>query len=511
MFGGLSIKGQSKEEPASAPPAAPAPAQSSSSGFSFLQSSIGAPSSGGATATAGGNNDVVVVASSDSGLAKSAFGFISPSVGSAATVTDGGGSADASSSSSSSSAAPLATAADGAAMKPAPQSIFDGLNSPHSAKKSPSSQMVAPSSSSGFSFLSSTPISPIPIVTAAAAAGASVDALDAETNHNITIDATTKSTTMSTAASSSFSFMNSLITTSSSSVASSSNDNGEFDSIRESGGGEGLGKIGLSMVHEETAAGIVVAASGSTGSDGVGGVTSGFSFLSFTPENAVSSSSMMMGQPPQPSQLLSEAVVPPPPSDLLSISNATLPVGSGVAWSSSSAAGGDIMGATGKKVVKKKRGKRVGIGSSSGSVETPTTSYPYDGSIPEPSSLQHQQPTDGSFQSSTTPFSNNTHAPPPPPPIWRNNTSILDNNASSSSAVNNTHDSPPMRIKAERAMDKAEEFIREKQKQRNAIALAAERAMLDRSVGDNAGRFHPFISLIHVICHPMTTAHDLMI
>ena len=68
-----------------------------------------------------------------------------------------------------------------------------------------------------------------------------------------------------------------------------------------------------------------------------------------------------------------------------------------------------------------------------------------------------------------------------------------------------------MRIKAERAMDKAEEFIREKQKQRNAIALAAERAMLDRSVGDNAGTLHSFISLIHVISHPMTTAHDLMI
>ena len=132
------------------------------------------------------------------------------------------------------------------------------------------------------------------------------------------------------------------------------------------------------------------------------------------------------------------------------------------------------MGATGtaKKVVKKKRGKRVGIGSSGMEI---TSSYPNDGGIPEPSS---QQPTDGSFHTPATNSSNNS---PPPPPIWRNNTAH-DNPPSSS--VTMPHDSPPMRIKAERAMDKAEEFIREKQKQRNAIALAAERAMQDRA-GDS--------------------------
>ena len=50
-------------------------------------------------------------------------------------------------------------------------------------------------------------------------------------------------------------------------------------------------------------------------------------------------------------------------------------------------------------------------------------------------------------------------------------------------------ESPPMRIKAERAMDKAEEFIREKQmRQRTAISIAAERAMQQRGgVGMAAG------------------------
>jgi len=180
---------------------------------------------------------------------------------------------------------------------------------------------------------------------------------------------------------------------------------------------------------------------------------------------------MMSHQPPP--------VVSEPPNDLLSISNAVLPVGSGVAWSSST-----VGGESGKKVVKKKRGKRVGIGSSSG-MDTPS----YDGGIPEPS-MQQQQPTttaDGSSFHSPTLNSSDTYNnnAPPPLPIWRNNTTAVDSN-NPPATVLNPHDSPPMRIKAERAMDKAEEFIREKQKQRNAIALAAERAMQDR--GGDGGK-----------------------
>lgn len=223
-----------------------------------------------------------------------------------------------------------------------------------------------------------------------------------------------------------------------------------------------MGKIGLAIVHEETS----IAAGVGASSVGVGGVTSGFSFLSSNPSKKESLPTTM-GQ--QTSLLLTE---PPPPSDLLSISNVILPVGSGVAWSTG--AGGE-MGAAGtaKKVVKKKRGKRVGIGSSG--MEITSTSYPNDDGIPEPSS---RQPTDGSFHMPATNSSNNL---PPPPPIWQNSTA--DDNPPSSSVII-PHDSPPMRIKAERAMDKAEEFIREKQKQRNAIALAAERAMQDRA-GEN--------------------------
>jgi hypothetical protein len=429
MFGGLSIKGQSKEETASIPPEK-APAQSSSSGFSFLQSSIGASSGTTIVDNAAAASDLK---SGSSSLTGSAFGFMSPSAGSFA-ATGRVSNAD-------ERLAAMTTTA--AATAPAPQSIFEGLNTPHSLNKSPEASAEP---SSGFSFLS---IPSSPTVTAAATSGA----LDAESNHNI-IDAT-KSTASTVG--SSFSFMNSLIATSSSSVASSSNDIGELDKEN----GEGMrGKFGLSIVQEETSAGVGVS------SVGVGSVTSGFSFLSSRPSEKESPPTMI-GQ--QTSLLLTE---PPPPSDLLSISNVTLPLGSGVAWSTG--AGGE-MGAEGtaKKIVKKKRGKRVGIGSSG--LEITSTSYPNDDGIPEPSSLP---PTDGSFHTPATSSSNNS---PPPPPIWRNNTA--DDNPPLSSVIV-PHDSPPMRIKAERAMDKAEEFIREKQKQRNAIALAAERAMQDRA-GDN--------------------------
>ena len=432
MFGGLSIKGQSKEETASRPPE-PAPAQSSSSGFSFLQSSIGASSGTTTVNNAAAASDLK---SGSSSLTGSAFGFMSPSTGSFA-ATGRVGNAD-------ETLAAITTTA--VATAPAPQAIFEGLNTLHSLNKSPEASSRSAELSSGFSFLS---IPSSPTVTVAATSGA----LDAESNHNI-IDATKSS---ASTAGSSFSFMNSLIATSSSSVASSSNDIGELD--KENGEGM-MGKIGLAIVQEETS----IAASVGVSSVGVGGVTSGFSFLSSKPSEKKETPPTMIGQ--QTSLLLTE---PPPPSDLLSISNVTLPVGSGVAWSTG--AGGE-MGAAGtaKKVVKKKRGKRVGIGTSG--MEITSTSYPNDDGIPEPSSFQ---PTDGSFRPPATNSSNNS---PPPPPIWRNNTA--DDNPPSSSVIV-PHDSPPMRIKAERAMDKAEEFIREKQKQRNAIALAAERAMQDRA------------------------------
>ena len=196
----------------------------------------------------------------------------------------------------------------------------------------------------------------------------------------------------------------------------------------------------------------------------VGGGGSGFSFMS--PSASVTSS-----MPPSvtdsadaeahvESNGLAAAISPSPAtnSDLLSTQNSTLSAGAGVSW------GAPPVGmSTSRKVVKKKRGKRVGVGSSSSAPDNVMAS------IPEPVE-QHQPPPP--FQSPSLSASTPTKqlAPVAIP---------------SSPANMHTHpkqpETPPtpMLIKAERAANKADEFLREKQ--RSAISVAAERAILDKA------------------------------
>lgn len=163
-------------------------------------------------------------------------------------------------------------------------------------------------------------------------------------------------------------------------------------------------------------------------------------------------------------------------------------------WSSSVpglAIGGGIIGGgiAPKKIVKKKKGKsRVGVATSSfeaehgggGGVDIPdpaemTTSMQpssaYDeGARRAPQSYEYSNDGGGGGESMnypTTPMEGTTQ----PPYI---------------------EESPPMRIKAERAMCKADEFIREKQqemqlRQRSAISSAAERAMHQRANSGGTG------------------------
>ena len=147
-------------------------------------------------------------------------------------------------------------------------------------------------------------------------------------------------------------------------------------------------------------------------------------------------------------------------SDLLSTQNATLSAGAGVSWGSP-----PVGMSTSKKVVKKKRGKRVGVGSSSSAPDNVMAS------IPEPVEQQQQLPPP-SFQSpSLSALTPTKQLAPMAIP--------------SSPAQMQTHpqqpETPPtpMLIKAERAANKADEFLREKQ--RSAITVAAERAILDKA------------------------------
>jgi hypothetical protein len=121
--------------------------------------------------------------------------------------------------------------------------------------------------------------------------------------------------------------------------------------------------------------------------------------------------------------------------DLLSTTNATLPTGAGISWSAPSL-NSSIQN---KKPIKKKTGKiRVGNHNNATTASSP--------SLP---SLHH--PSESI-----------------PPPI-----------------VPPSPQSPPLKVKAERVHNSAEEFIREKQ--RSAIAAAAERAVLEKRDENGAG------------------------
>eukprot|EP00571_Detonula_confervacea_P011814 CAMPEP_0172301562 /NCGR_PEP_ID=MMETSP1058-20130122/3413_1 /TAXON_ID=83371 /ORGANISM="Detonula confervacea, Strain CCMP 353" /LENGTH=1518 /DNA_ID=CAMNT_0013011717 /DNA_START=111 /DNA_END=4667 /DNA_ORIENTATION=+ len=425
MFGGLSIKGDSKDESSVPAPAAP------NSGFSFLQSSIGAP------APISSANNAAAAPSSEppaASAAGSAFGFMS----------SGGGQEE------------VAAPDPPTAARP---SMFAGLST--SSSTGPKAPEPAAPPNSGFSFLSC----------AAPAPAAATPLASTESTNNADAASTTST------AGSSFSFMAGMTGSAVGSSAVSS-DNGE--QMKEING------EGLAVVQEKE------------------GGMSGFSFLGAADPPPLEMSSPTMEQPPS---LMSETTLQPTaaaptlaisaspaPVDLMSTSNATLPTGSGVSWSAPPMGMMGTPGVTSKKVVKKKRGKRVGVGSSAAAPAQPT-------SIPEPSSIPEPAQSTGSFrpppttQSTPHPPSHNHGTMPQTPraPSWGNNS---NNNTNDNSMPPTLHqipstptpprpqlpESPPMRIKAERAMDKADEFIREKQR-KSAIALAAERAMHDKSSG----------------------------
>lgn len=422
MFGGLSIKGDSKEEsaaPAAAPSAAP------NSGFSFLQSSIGASAPPAAVDDAAASEPPAAATSAPAG---SAFGFMS----------SGGASAD---------------SKEEAAPTPAQPSMFAGLSTPSATgSKAPEPAAAAPPNDSGFSFMSSmssaAPVAPAP----------TSDAI----NSNNADAASTTST-----AGSSFSFMASMTGSAmGSEIGEPTKDNGE----------------GLAVVQEKDAAA------------GDAGGMSGFSFLGAPAPPSEMASPAMDQPPPLIPETLQTTAAPtlavsaapaPAPVDLMSVTNATLPTGSGVSWSAPpmGMGMGGTPGVTSKKVVKKKRGKRVGVGNSA--TTSTTNEMPPPSSIPEPA-----QPS-GSFQPPVPPAQTmGTQAPvqqtmpqTPQTPSWGNQSTAHQMPATPSSTSSDQlqlPESPPMRIKAERAMDKADEFIREKQR-KSAIALAAERAMQDKS------------------------------
>ena len=192
---------------------------------------------------------------------------------------------------------------------------------------------------------------------------------------------------------------------------------------------------------------------------GASNVFAGLSTMATTETTSATQNDIMTAMPPPP---------PPADSDFFSMSSPALPAGSGVSWGSSVGGGGA------KKVVKKKRGMRVGVGSSSsagGATESIINNVNLGASIPTPSM---------SFQ------------PPPPPPPPDTTTSAPQTpstpNATYLAAQINTSEeppqlSPPMRVKAEMAMQNAEEFIKEKQ--RSAIAMAAQRAMSEKTSETN--------------------------
>ncbi|KAL7467629.1 hypothetical protein ACHAXS_007870 [Conticribra weissflogii] len=517
MFGGLELKGPSKEEsaaaaaasPPSVPEATPTPAAPlGGSGFFFLQpsnegdsnaSSETTPKAPSATGITGANDAAKSPTgepSSAQSAVSSAFGFLSASIGGApdnATTAAG---------------VTTSTAENGTAVAPPPvaaPSMFAGLNTSSSASLSSAhdAAVAAPpvsAVSSGFSFLSP------PAATSAVPAPPSTEASAA-------IDAAPSST-----AGSSFSFMSGMLGGGVGAGESAAEENAD---VRNQVTASESGETNLSAVEEAktTAADSTV---------GVGSGTSGFSFLTGTPSAPpappapadatpgsttmpVTSAPSWGGLAATPATETSEATTistaantntapspAPADADFLSMSNPGLPTGAGVSWSAP-----PIGSAPTKKVIKKRLGKtRVGIAASaSGPMEIPEPSIPSpddstnnasssfiansNAYIPAPVPEQPYQTP----QVPTTP----QHHTAPPPPI--------------------SPTSPPLRVKAEKAMQSADEFIREKQ--RSAIAMAAERAMHERSVhsigsagnsGSSPGTMTPSSS------HPslqMPSANDL--
>ena len=426
MFGGLSIKGDTSSSKASAEVETPPPSSSASvasSGFSFLQGSVG----GGDVPTITNDNTT-------------------------RDITNNGGA----------SQPPQQSAGEGVS------SAFSFLASTDAPIESMSMACALPassSSSSGFSFLA-TPSSAPPAVEEEA------------TN-------------------SSFGFLG-------------GGNNGGVASMNRDAGSNG-GSVG---------------GYGGGGGADVGVTTSGFSFLSSpaksTTSYPVAPPSTPMTTITQHEMNISPVIIQPATtssnssnharadSSMSALTMATtmdvvaptpmavtdlLAASSTPSWSSSVpglAIGGGIIGGgiAPKKIVKKKKGKsRVGVATSSfeaehgggggvdipdpaemmTSMQQPSSAYD-EGARRAPQSYEYSNDGGGGGESMnypTTPMEGTTQ----PPYI---------------------EESPPMRIKAERAMCKADEFIREKQqemqlRQRSAISSAAERAMHQRANSGGTG------------------------
>lgn len=417
MFGGLAVKGGDAKE------------DEAGSGFSFLQTT------GATTAAASTDQQPAAAAEVEQQQQQQPSMSLGTSGGSAFGFLSSGGSTENKNAD---------TTNNNPAQAP-PYTMFAGLNNSNTpapaaatySSDSPQSNVVneepPPPSGSGFSFMSLS-------TTTSAAPTQSTES----NNYGVEESASNNVST----AGSSFSFMSSM-------------NNGEQKADTYSTHGV------VSIVGEESS----VAAAPS----------SGFSFLGSSGTNAPpppptdSPSFIPQGEPSSPSQggssmfvglnnteslnLNTTAAPPPPPaaaaadSDLLSMSSPSLPAASGVSWGAPPGVGGA------KKIVKKKRVKRVGVGSAT-VVQTQPPQQPvlatesnYVHNVggmnsipaPEPSSFQPPPPTD------TSPYA----------PAM----------------------SPPMRVKAEMATQNAEEFIKEKQ--RSAIAMAAERAMNEKATSSS--------------------------
>jgi len=462
MFGGLAVKGDDAKDDSSSSAAPP-----SSSGFSFLQTPNGNGTSARATTAASSeqpSSSSAVEVDQQSSMSLGASG------GSAFVFLSGGTAETTNVNNTTSNA-------NGSA-QPQPPSMFAGLNKTSASNNSESQGGTAePSSSSGsgFSFMTSSATS--------AVAPAPPPQTEATSNG---IEAASNVST----AGSSFGFMNSMM--------SSSDENGEQK------------EAGTDIAKEGAAAATTAVAPASSGFSFLSGGSIGNTAPPPPSDDIMASQSPSLGPQSDTSSQGSSmfaglnttvtetkitennnaTTAPPPPpadSDLLSMSSPALPASSGVSWGAHPGVGGA------KKIVKKKRGKRVGVGSAAAAaaVQPPTqqqqpqpmvTDSPnMNGGMntipaPEPSSFQPPPPlsTDSSYAPQPTSSNNNPPMYQPSPMASQIKTGIDEHSH---------HVSPPMRVKAERAMQNAEEFIKEKQ--RSAIAMAAERAMNDKATSEN--------------------------
>mmetsp|Transcript_2251 Transcript_2251/g.3584 ORF Transcript_2251/g.3584 Transcript_2251/m.3584 type:complete len:1376 (-) Transcript_2251:62-4189(-) len=441
MFGGLAVKGGDAKDDSSS--SAPPPAAPSSSGFSFLQTSTGtaAPTASSDQPAVEGEQQSSMSMGTSGG---SAFGFLS-----GGSTTETNNNADNITNNNS-----------------APPSMFAGLNNTPAVTNNSESQgggIEAPppqpsASGSGFSFMSS-------LATSAAT--------PAESNNNSVEAASNVST-----AGSSFGFMSSMMST--------TDENGEQT---EAGG---------TKEESSTApasSGFSFLSSGSIGNtappppaDDIASHSP--SLIPQSEPSSQGSSSMFAGlnttatTETKNTENNNTATAPPPPppadSDLLSMSSPALPAASGVSWGAPPGVGG------GKKIVKKKRGKRVGVGvgSAADAVQQPQPPVQQqqqpmstESSIPAPEPSLFQPPPPLSTDSYAQPAPSNN----PPVPMYQPSPMASEIKTADEDLPPNM--SPPMRVKAEMAMQNAEEFIKEKQ--RSAIAMAAERAMNEKVTSEN--------------------------